>query len=179
MLEKQKVIYQGKIVTLSLDTVVLSEGKTADLEIVHHPGGAAVVVIDDQERVCLVKQYRHAIGDSIWEIPAGKLDQGEDPLTAARRELIEETGVQARQWTPLGKMISSPGVFSERVHLYLAQGLSITNTSWDEHESIEVHWMPLREALVRAAAGDIDDAKTVMGLFRAIPRLTKSKETNA
>jgi 8-oxo-dGTP pyrophosphatase MutT (NUDIX family) len=174
VLKKQEVIYKGKIITLSLDTVVMPEGKSADLEIVRHPGGAGVVAIDDQERVCLVRQHRHAIGEALWELPAGKLDPGEDPLAAAKRELVEETGVQASEWLPLGRMISSPGVFSEIVYLYLARGLTLTETSRDEHEFIEVQWMPVREALVRAAAGDIDDAKTITGLFRAIPRVAKA-----
>jgi 8-oxo-dGTP pyrophosphatase MutT (NUDIX family) len=173
VLEKQRIIHDGKVVKLALETVKLPHGTTAQFEIVHHPGGAATVAIDEQQRVCLVRQYRHAIADWMWELPAGKLDPGESPLTTAQRELVEEAGVQAKQWVSIGRMVPSPGILTENVHLFLALELTMTETSPDENESIEVQWVPFPEALARAAAGDIDDAKTIAGLFRAIPAIKK------
>jgi ADP-ribose pyrophosphatase len=164
---KVKQIYAGKIVRLTLDTVLLPNGNTAELEIVHHPGGAAVVALDAENRVCLLRQYRHAAGGWLWELPAGKLDNGEAPLLCAQRELEEEAGMQAQDWQSLGRIISSPGVFTEIVHLYLARALTVVPTRTEAHEVIEVHWLPWVEALRKTQAGEIEDAKTLAGLLRA------------
>ena len=167
MNDKQRVIHEGKIVRLTLDTVQLPNGATVELEIVHHPGGATVVALDAGNRVCLLRQYRHAAGGWLWELPAGKLDNGEAPLLCAQRELEEEAGMQAADWQSLGKIISSPGVFTEVIHLYLARTLSAVPTRPEEHEVIEVHWLPWARALHMAKAGEIEDAKTLAGLLRA------------
>lgn len=164
---KVKQIYAGKIVRLTLETVLLPNGATAELEVVHHPGGAAVVALDGENRVCLLRQYRHAVGGWLWELPAGKLDNGEAPLLCAQRELEEEAGMQAADWQSLGKIISSPGVFTEMVHLFLARALTTVPTRTEEHEVIEVHWLPWAEAMRMAQAGEIEDAKTLAGLLRA------------
>lgn len=163
---KQKTIYAGKIIRLTLDTVLLPNGATAELEIVHHPGGAAVVALDAENRVCLLRQYRHAAGGWLWELPAGKLDNDEAPLLCAQRELEEEAGMQAADWQSLGKIVSSPGVFTEVIHLYLARALSAVPTRMEEHEVIEVHWLPWARAQQMAQAGEIEDAKTLAGLLR-------------
>lgn len=162
-----KVIYAGKIIRLTLDTVRLPNGATAELEIVHHPGGAAVVALDGENRVCLLRQYRHAAGGWLWELPAGKLDNGEAPLLCAQRELEEEAGMQAADWQSLGRIVSSPGVFTEVIHLYLARALTAVPTRREEHEVIETHWLSWAEALRMAQAGEIEDAKTLAGLLRA------------
>jgi len=164
---KQKKLYEGKVIDLTLEQVTLPNGVPAELEIVHHPGGAAVVAIDAQNKICLLRQYRHAAGGWIWELPAGKLDPGEAPLATAQRELEEEAGLCAQRWESLGKIISSPGVFTEVVHLFLAWGLTQGVKSNEPHELIEIHWLPFAEALARAHAGEIEDAKTLVGLFRA------------
>jgi ADP-ribose pyrophosphatase len=145
----------------------LPNGHRADLEILHHPGGAAVVALDAQQRVCLLRQYRHAVGGYIWELPAGRLEPGEPPLETARRELAEEAGVAADRLSPLGVSVSSPGVFTERIHLFLATGLHAVPSAREAAEVFEVHWMPLDEAVRRCIEGDIDDSKTVVGLLRA------------
>ena len=141
--------------------------ETVDLEIIRHPGGAAAVALDAQGRVCLLRQYRHAGGGWLWELPAGKLDPGEDPFATARRELIEEAGVEAATWQPLGRMLSSPGVFTEVIHLYLGRDLTPRLLAHEGEEIIEIHWLPLDQALAWCLDGTILDAKTLIGLFRA------------
>ncbi|MHB8624287.1 MAG: NUDIX hydrolase [Sulfuricaulis sp.] len=167
MVDANKVIYLGKIINLNLETVTLPNGAVAEFEIVHHPGGAAVVAVDSDSRVCLLRQYRHAAGGWLWELPAGKLDPGELPLATAQRELEEEAGLRAASWQSLGKVISSPGVFTEVVYLYLARNLHSVPVGTEAHEIIEIHWLPFSEALVQAQADKITDAKTLAGLFRA------------
>ena len=173
---QQRTIFEGRIIRLTLDTVQLPNGATAELEIVHHPGGAAVVALDAGNRVCLLRQYRHAAGGWLWELPAGKLDNAEAPLPCAQRELEEEAGMQAADWQPLGRIVSSPGVFTEVIHLYLACALSAVPTRLEEHEVIEVHWLPWARAQHMAQAGEIEDAKTLAGLLRAQLPVAKLSE---
>ncbi|MDH3514331.1 MAG: NUDIX hydrolase [Gammaproteobacteria bacterium] len=167
MTDSKVLVFHGKIIDLFLEHVTLPNGANIELEIVHHPGGAAIVALDDEDRVCLLRQYRHAAGGWVWELPAGKLESGEQPRTTAERELQEEAGMQAAQWESLGKIISSPGIFTEIVHLFLARGLTAVSAGNDFHEVIEVHWVPFTEALAQSRSGEITDAKTVAGLFRA------------
>jgi 8-oxo-dGTP pyrophosphatase MutT (NUDIX family) len=166
-IEKSRTVFVGRIVTVNVETVRLPNGHVADLDIIHHPGGAAVVAVDAQQRVCLIRQYRHAVGGWIWELPAGKLEPQEPPGQTARRELIEEAGASAHSWTSLGPYVSSPGVFTEIVHLYLARDLESVNMSHEAGELIEVHWVDLGEACTRALDGSISDGKTALGLLRA------------
>ncbi len=160
-------VYRGRVVHLCLEQVELPNGSRAELEIVHHPGGAAAVAIDAAGRVCMLRQFRHAAGGWIWELPAGKLEPQEPPPITVARELEEEAGRRAGRWDSLGKMLSSPGILDEIIHLYLARDLSEVPTNHEQHESIEVHWLPLARTLQMAQAGEILDAKTVVGLFRA------------
>lgn len=168
MSDQQREIYSGKVIRLTLDTVQLPNGATAELEIVHHPGGAAVVAFNAENHVCLLRQFRHAAGGWLWELPAGKLDKAEAPLLCAQRELEEEAGIQAADWQPLGKIVSSPGVFTEVIHLYLARTLTAVPARMEEHEVIEVHWLPWGDALRMAQDGEIEDAKTLAGLLRTL-----------
>ena len=160
-------VFQGRIIQLNVETVQLPNGTTADLEIVHHPGGAAVVAVDVQQRVCLLHQFRHAAGGWLWELPAGKIDAREPPLSTAQRELLEEAGTSAQHWHSLGDYVSSPGVFTEVVHLFLARDLSTQAAQPEEHEVFEIHWKPLSEALQMAHRGVLRDGKTLVGIFRA------------
>ncbi len=164
---QSKQIYKGKVIDLNVESVELPNGVACEFEIVHHPGGAAAVAIDGDGRVCLLRQFRHAAGGWLWELPAGRRDPGEAPLATARRELLEEAGVQAEQWDALGTLVSSPAVFTEVLHLYLARGVRAAQPCADEDEVFEVHWVPFAEALSRACDDRIRDAKTVIGLFRA------------
>jgi ADP-ribose pyrophosphatase len=167
MLLSTREIYRGRVIRLSIDEVQLPNGHRLPLEIVHHPGGAAVVALDAQRRVCLLRQWRHAAGGWVWELPAGKLEPDEPPAVTARRELAEEARVQASDWHDLGRYVSSPGVFTERIYLYLATGLSVAEGAQEDGEVFEVHWIPLSEALDWVDAGRIDDGKTGFGLLKA------------
>ncbi len=160
-------LYQGKIVNVSIEQVTLPNGRSMELEIVKHPGGAAVAALDAAGRVCLLRQYRHVAGGWLWELPAGKLEPDEPPQDTARRELAEEAGVSAARWETLGRIVSSPGIFTEVIHLFLARDLSPGAQNTEEHELIEVHWLPFDQALAQAASGEIIDAKSIAGLFRA------------
>lgn len=166
MTDSSQRLYTGRVVTLDVADVRLPNGHRATLEIVGHPGGAAVVAVDDQRRVCLLRQYRYAAGGWLWEVPAGKLD-GKSPDATARAELAEEAGIAARDWLALGRIVSSPGVFTEVVHLYLARGLTAVTAAPAGDEVFSLAWVPLVEAIKRACSGDIDDAKTVVALIRA------------
>lgn len=166
-------IYKGRIVDFGIETVTQPDGHQVEIEIARHPGGAAVVALDGDSRVCLLRQFRPPFRDWLWELPAGKLDPGEGPLLTAKRELQEEAGLTAGEWTELGAVITCPGFSDEIVHLYLAMSLRevAANTEPDEH--IERHWLPLAEAIQRIESGTVRDAKTVIGLYRSA-RFVKS-----
>ncbi len=167
-MSQRQQIYKGKIVDLGLETVQISQDKpAATLEIVRHPGGAAVVAIDSGHKVCLLKQYRHAVGQWLWELPAGKMDNNEPPEQTIKRELQEEAGIIANKWNSLGKMVSSPGILDEVLYLYLARDLAQTETEHELHEYIEVHWLEFDKAIEMAQKNEIIDAKSIIALFRA------------
>lgn len=166
-------VFHGRVIQVNIERVLLPNGRTADLEIIHHPGGAAVVAVDDQQRVCLLRQFRHAANGWLWELPAGKIDNREPPLQTARRELEEEAGFIAEQWDSLGDYVSSPGVFTEVVHLFFASALTATRAQLEEHEVLEVHWKPFDEVLQMAHSGELRDGKSLVGIFRAAGRFGK------
>jgi ADP-ribose pyrophosphatase len=174
LIEKITPIHRGKVLQLNIERVRLPNGAVADLEIAHHPGGAAVVAIDDQNRVCLLYQYRHAADGWVWEIPAGKLDNKEPPLNTAKRELMEEAGCTARDWRSLGSFFSSPGVFTEVIHLFLARGLTPADIAPEEHEVIHVEWRALSEVITMAHSGELRDGKSLVGIFRAAHELSST-----
>jgi len=167
-LHDSSVKFRGRVITLTVDDVTLPNGHRASLEIIHHPGGAAIVALDDERRVCLLRQHRHAVGGYLWELPAGKLEPNEPPLTTAQRELVEEAGREADKWESLGVCTPSPGVLRETVHLYLATGLRATQSAPESAEVFEVHWVPIAEAHQWVIDGKINDAKTALGLIRAL-----------
>jgi len=160
-------IYAGRILRLFEREVELPDGRTARLEIVHHPGAAAVIPLHPDGTVTLVHQYRHAAGAWLDEIPAGLLEAGEAPIDCARRELTEETGLTAAHVRPLLAYRNSPGFSDEVVHLFVATGLTEGPTAHDHDEVIEVVRLPLAEAVARVERGGITDGKTVVALLAA------------
>ncbi len=159
-----KPIYKGTVVTLNIDTVRLPNGHTIDLEIIRHPGAAAVVPIKEDGTVVLIQQFRHAANGFIYEIPAGKLHPQEDPLDCAARELEEEIGYRAKRFELLSSIFTAPGFADEVIHVYLATGLTIGTQNLDQDEVLEVVEMPLQEAILKIEDGTIRDAKTIVGL---------------
>jgi len=161
-------VFVGKIVRVEVQQITLPNGHQMEMEVIHHPGGSAVVALNEKQEICLLKQYRCVFDEWLWELPAGKRDHGEPPLETAKRELSEEAGVLAEKWFEFGPMISSPGVFSERVYLYLAEQLSATNAQLASDEVLEVHWVPLDEALAWVMQGKVTDAKSVIGILKTV-----------
>ncbi len=157
-------IYTGKVVTLNIDTVTLPNGATIDLETIRHPGAAAVVPVKDDGTVVLIRQFRHAAGGFIYEIPAGKLQPGEDPLHCASRELEEEVGYRAASFELLTSIFTAPGFADEVIHVYKATGLTTGRQQLDPDEVLDIIEMPLAEAVNKIEDGTIRDAKTIVGL---------------
>lgn len=163
--------HRGRVIQVFTERLRYANGREYDIDLVRHPGAAAVVAVDKMKRVCVVRQYRHGVEDFLWEIPAGKLDAGEPPQVCAKRELAEETGVLAKHWTPLGLFMPAPGIFTELIHLYLARDLEIGQPKPDADEDLELKWLPLDEAIDLTLSGAWNDGKTALGLFRARYRL--------
>lgn len=159
-----KNIYKGKVVTLNLETVTLPNGATVELEVVRHPGAAAVVPMKDERTVILIKQFRLAAGGFIYEIPAGKLHPGEDPRDCAAREIEEEIGYRAGGIERLETFFTAPGFTDEIMHLFKATNLTRTVQKLDHDEVLDVVEMPLDDAIARIRDGTIRDAKTIVGL---------------
>jgi len=168
----RREIYRGRIVDLRLERVTLPNGAVADLELMHHPGAACVAAVDENRRVMLIRQYRHAAGEYLWELPAGILAPNEEPQACARRELTEETGLQASTVEPLGAILPTPGYSDERIHMFLATDLQAGDTAHEADEVItEMRWVELGEALDMIARGEVIDAKSVAGLHLTAARL--------
>ena len=160
--------FDGKLIKVTYDIADVN-GKEAWREVVHHPGASAVVAIDEDNRIIMEKQFRYALNDYLLEIPAGKLDAGEDPLVCAKRELEEETGIIASEWISLGTIATSPGFCNEVIHLYVAKGLSKGEIHWDEDEYVEVERYTLDELLQCIKEETIKDSKTLSALLLAMP----------
>ncbi|CAG7612206.1 Methanol dehydrogenase activator [Paenibacillus solanacearum] len=158
-------IFQGKIISLQVDTVQLPNGATATREIVKHPGAVAVLALTDDGRMLVVEQYRKPLEKSQIEIPAGKLDAGEDPLDAAKRELEEETGYRCESLRHISSFYTSPGFADEILHLYASEQLSKGEANPDEDEFLELEAITLEQAQAYMREGRISDAKTVMAVY--------------
>jgi ADP-ribose pyrophosphatase len=166
-IEKVTPVFTGRVIQVNVEDVRLPNDHLAKLEMVHHPGGAAIVALDDMGRVCLVRQYRHAANGYIWEFPAGKIDDKEPPLQTAQRELEEEAGRRAREWRSLGDFLPSPGFLTEVVYLFLATGLTEVSNRLEASEVLEAHWLPFDEVLRMAHSGELRDGKSLAALLRA------------
>jgi ADP-ribose pyrophosphatase len=159
--------FRGRTVTVLSERVLLPNGHEVELDVVRHPGAAAVVPLDAEGRVLMVRQYRHTVGGWLLEIPAGKLAAGEDPATGAGRELEEEAGVRAATLRELGSILVSPGFCDERIWLYLATDLEAVPQRLEDDEVLSLERLPLAEAVHRAESGEIVDAKSTCALLRA------------
>lgn len=159
-------IHQGRVLDLSVDTVRIPNGNVVELELIEHPGASAVVPLDADGQVLLVRQYRYATGGYLLEVPAGKLDGGEDPETCARREVEEETGYRVSRLVPMGWIWTTPGFSDEKIWLYLAYDLEPTASDLQADEVLTVERVPLDRALKMAADGEITDAKSICALLR-------------
>jgi ADP-ribose pyrophosphatase len=165
-----RCIYTGRVVRLDVDTVRFPDGSTGELELIRHPGAAAIVPCASDPpgtdpTILLIRQYRYATGGQLWEIPAGTLDPGEDPEACARRELLEETGVTATRLQRLTSIWTTPGFTNEVIHLYLATGLTTGEPSRERDEFIEVVPLPVSRVLELIRDGEIRDAKTVVAIL--------------
>lgn len=172
MAENRRV-FKGRTVDLWLENAALPNGNTVQLEIIHHPGAAAIVAVDDAGRVALVRQYRHAAGGWILELPAGKLDAGEPPLACAARELREETGLVADDLHELGWIFTTPGFTDEKIFLFLARHLHQGDADLQHDEVLTVEHVPFADALAMIHRGEIRDAKSIAGLFLASRELVR------
>ena len=163
----RREIYHGRIIDVQVDTVSLPNGNTSTREVVRHPGGVGILALDDEDCAVLVEQYRYVFGRVMAELPAGKLDPGEDPVTGALRELKEETGAEPGTLLPLGRMIPAPGCYGETLHLFLARDLTFGPQHLDADEFLNVERVPFDELVHRCVNGEIDDGKTVAAVLRA------------
>ncbi|OQY45772.1 MAG: ADP-ribose pyrophosphatase [Desulfobacteraceae bacterium 4572_87] len=170
-LNKQTTLHEGRIFKLVQENVTLENGVVTELDVIRHPGAAAIVPFSRENTLLLIKQYRHAAGGFIWEIPAGTRDPEESALACAKRELIEETGFSAEDWEKLGEITPLPAYSDERIHIFRATNLTPAKQHLDLDEILDVHEVPFEDALSMIRNNEILDAKTISGLFMANLRL--------
>ena len=163
----QEEKYRGSFLSLHVDQVLLPNGRTSTREVVEHVDGVAILALDERNNVLTVTQYRYVFGRPLLEIPAGKLEQGEDPMAGALRELREETGAVPDTFLPLGVMLPSPGCLGERLYLFLARGLQMEDQQLDEDEFLNVERIPFSEMVHRVMDGEIEDGKTIAAVLKA------------
>jgi 8-oxo-dGTP pyrophosphatase MutT (NUDIX family) len=167
--------FTGRVIAVRSDELSMPGGGTSTRDVVEHPGAVAVVALDEQGRVALVEQYRHPVRDRLWELPAGLLDvDGESALTAAGRELREETGLSAASWHVLVDILTSPGGSDEGIRIYLAEGLTEGDRPAGENEEADMQmaWVALEDAVVRVLGGDIRNGAACVGLLAAARTVT-------
>jgi ADP-ribose pyrophosphatase len=175
-INSQSTLHQGRVFNLINEKYTLDNGVTSDMDFIQHPGGAAAMVpMLNQTEVVLIKQYRHAIREFIWEIPAGTLDPQESPINCAKRELVEEIGYSAHDWHQLGTITPLPGCSDEHIHIFLASELKPAKQDLDADEMLNVKVVKFDEALKMILTGEISDGKTISGLFLASHWLKKNR----
>ena len=161
-----KLLHKGNLIELHHERVDFPQGGHTYFDIVKHPGGAVIAAINEKDEICLLEQWRHAIGKTIWELPAGCLEPNEPPMETAKRELEEEAGVVASEWRDLGFICSSPGFSNELLYLFEARNISDGSLKLDDAEQLQAHWFTLDKVYEMAASGDIIDAKTLAVLLK-------------
>lgn len=166
-------LYEGKILNLRKDKVQVVNGGVSFREIVEHNGGVAIIAVKDDRKVVLIKQFRKPIDRVIIEVPAGKIEKGEDPFATAVRELKEETGYSAENIELLSKFYPSVGYSMETIYIYLCTGLTLGETEFDEHEAIDMFECDLDELYAMAVNGQLEDAKTIIAVMQAWKRLER------
>jgi ADP-ribose pyrophosphatase len=162
-----RLVYDGKLLKVHSDTVRLPDGGTAEREYIEHPGAVAVIAVTESGELVMERQHRYPLGRDMIELPAGKIDPGEDPLATARRELKEETGYTAARWRHVATIHIAIGYSNERIEIYLAEDLKHEGAKLDDGEFLEVFTLSLPAALAWVREGRITDSKTVAGLFWA------------
>ncbi len=173
---KSNVMFKGKILNLRVDEVELPNGRIVEREVVEHRGAVGIVPITSDNEVVLIKQYRYSIDETIWEIPAGLLDEGESPLDCAIRELKEETGFSAKIFIKMAEFYLTPGNSDEYFHLYLAKDLTDGDAELEEDEFLELERVSFKDALKMVDNNEIKDAKTIIGLCLAKKILESSND---
>lgn len=164
--EEVQGIFNGRIINVHNDTVTLVNGDTAEREVVDHPGGVAVVGLTENNEILLVRQFRYPYKEVTLEIPAGKLEKGENPFDAAKREFSEECGAQSEIFEPMGELYPTPGYCGEIIRLYYAQNLTFGEQKLDDDEFLDIIKMPIGECINKIMNGEIKDAKTIIGIFK-------------
>ena len=164
---KHRTLWHGKVFDLASDTLVLPNGKSVTVELIHHPGSSAIVPLLENGRVVLIRQYRPSVRDFLWEIPAGSMKGGEDPLACAKRELREEVGLEGNRFERLGEISIAAGYSDERIHLFLATELVPCEQHLDEDELLVPQAYPFDEVMEMVQRGEIHEAMTIVGLLKA------------
>ena len=172
-INSRTTVHRGKVFNLVRENVTLDNGVTTDMVFVEHPGAAAIVPLLDETRILMLKQYRHTLRDHIWEIPAGTVDHQESVISCAKRELIEETGFLAGNWQKLAEITPVPGYSNERIHIFLAADIKPARQNLDKDEIIKVHEVKFSEAIKMIQTGEIQDAKSIAGLYLTLNWLEK------
>ena len=167
------VIHDGKIISLTKDSVELENGEKAIREVVHHNGGVCVVPITENNEIIFVKQFRYPFKEVLLEIPAGKLDKGEDHYDCGKRELLEETGAAASEFTYIGVMYPTTGYLTEKIHMYYAKGLTFTKQKLDADEFLDIEKIPFDKALEMIMENKLHDAKTQVAILKTARLLGK------
>ena len=175
----RRSIFRLGVVDLGVEQVKLPNGLEIELAIIRHPGACAVVALDDENCVTLIEQYRHAVGRYLWEIPAGCREPSESSERCAERELLEETGITAKRWEHLGSLVTIPSFCDERIELFLAREISYGTPHHEPDEVIRVQRIRVEEAVAMIDRGEIVDAKTVAGLYRASAFLKRGQNSGA
>ena len=172
---EQEVKYEGRIIRLRVDKAQLPNGRIATREVVEHNGGVCIAALTEQQDLLLVRQFRYPYQEVVLELPAGKIDKGEEPLACGKRELTEETGASAQQYRSLGRLYPSPGYCGEVIHLILATGLSFGRMNPDEDEFLEVERIPLEKAVQMVLDNEVPDAKTQVAVLKTWALLQKGE----